>query len=176
MHHMDANKTHREKARWELYKNASRYFEKKFLKATSNETTTAVRPLTIISKTIQVRQARHEGHCWRIKDEPIRDVFQRTSTLGRDSFSRLWRTYLHQLCTDTGWRLEDLLGGINDRDVWTERIGEIRAVSVNWWWWWWYHLICLVRSGNTRGRAFRTNLPKLFSQVYQFWNLSHLGW
>ena len=44
MHHMDANETHWDKARWELEKNAMSSFEQ-ILEATPNETTT-VRPLT----------------------------------------------------------------------------------------------------------------------------------
>ena len=44
MHHKDANQTHREKATWELHKNATSYLEQ-FLKATHHETT-AVRPHT----------------------------------------------------------------------------------------------------------------------------------
>ena len=43
MHHMDANKMHKEKARWNLHKNATSYIEQ-ILEATAN--TTAVWPLT----------------------------------------------------------------------------------------------------------------------------------
>ena len=44
MHHIDAYKTHREKAWWELHKNVTSFIEQ-ILEATSHETT-AVRPLT----------------------------------------------------------------------------------------------------------------------------------
>ena len=44
MHHIDANKTHAEKTRWELYKYATGYFEQ-ILEVTPDETT-AVQPLT----------------------------------------------------------------------------------------------------------------------------------
>ena len=44
MHHMDADKTHREKTRWELQENATSYIEQ-ILEATSHETRT-VWPLT----------------------------------------------------------------------------------------------------------------------------------
>ena len=37
MHHMDANKMHKERARWELYKNAMFYFEL-ILEATPHKT------------------------------------------------------------------------------------------------------------------------------------------
>ena len=36
-----------------------------------------------ITKTIQVRRARHAGHCWRSRDELIRDVLLWTPTHGR---------------------------------------------------------------------------------------------
>ena len=44
MHHMDAGLAHREKARWELHKNAMCYIEQ-ILEATSHKTA-AVRPPT----------------------------------------------------------------------------------------------------------------------------------
>ena len=36
-----------------------------------------------ITKTIQVRRTRHAGHCWRSRDELIRDVLLWTPTHGR---------------------------------------------------------------------------------------------
>ena len=36
-----------------------------------------------ITKTIQVRQTRHAGHCWRSRDELIRDVLLWIPTHGR---------------------------------------------------------------------------------------------
>ena len=36
-----------------------------------------------IMKTIQVRRTRHAGHCWRSRDELIRDVLLWTSTYGK---------------------------------------------------------------------------------------------
>ena len=50
---MDSNKTHGEKARWELHKNATSYFEE-ILEATLHKIA-AVQPLAI-SENIQVRQ------------------------------------------------------------------------------------------------------------------------
>ena len=39
--------------------------------------------LPSIMKTIQVRQTRHAGHCWRSRDELISDVLLWTPTYGR---------------------------------------------------------------------------------------------
>ena len=54
-----------------------------------------------ITKTIQVRRTRHAGHCWRSRDELIRDVLLWTPTYGRAKAGRPARTYIQQLCEDT---------------------------------------------------------------------------
>ena len=71
-----------------------------------------------ISKTIQVRRTRHAGHCWRSKDEFIRDVLLWTPTYGRAKAGRPARTYIQQLCDYTGCSLEDLSEAMNDREEW----------------------------------------------------------
>ena len=86
-----------------------------------------------ITKTIQVRRTRHAGHCWRSRDELIRDVLLWIPTHGRAKAGRPARTYIQQLCEDTGCCPEDL-----PREEWRERVRDIRATSVIWWWWWWY--------------------------------------
>ena len=68
------------------------------------------------TKTIQVRQTRHAGHCWRSRDELISDVLLWTSTYGRAKAGRLARTYIQQLCEDTGCSPEDLPEAMNDRE------------------------------------------------------------
>ena len=50
--------------------------------------------LTPITKTIQVRQTRHAGHCWRSRDELISDVILWTPTYGREKAGRPARTYI----------------------------------------------------------------------------------
>ena len=42
---------------------------------------------------------------------------------------RLARTYIQQLCEDTGCRPEDLPEVMNDREKWRERVRDIRASS-----------------------------------------------
>ena len=90
-----------------------------------------------ITKTIQVRRTRHAGHCWRSRDELIRDVLLWTPTHGRAKAGRPARTYIQQLCEDTGCCPEDLSRAMNDREEWRERVRDIRATSAIWWWWWW---------------------------------------
>ena len=68
-----------------------------------------------ITKTIQVRRTRHVGHCWRSRDELISDVLLWTPTYGRAKAGRPARTYIQQLCQDTGWSPEDLPEAMNDR-------------------------------------------------------------
>ena len=90
-----------------------------------------------ITKTIQVRRTRHAGHCWRSRDELISDVLLWTPTHGYAKAGRPARTYIQQLCEDTGCCPEDLPEAMNDREKWRERVRDIRAISTTWWWWWW---------------------------------------
>ena len=88
-----------------------------------------------ITKTIQARRTRHAGHCWRSRDELIRDVLLWIPTHGRAKAGRPARTYIQQLCEDTGCCPEDLPKAMNDREEWRERVRDIRATSAIWWWW-----------------------------------------
>ena len=89
-----------------------------------------------ITKTIQVRRTRHAGHCWRSKDELISDVLLWTPTHGCARVGRPARTYIQQLCEDTGCNPEDLPEAMNDREKWRETVRDIRAGGATWWWWW----------------------------------------
>ena len=90
-----------------------------------------------ITKTIQVRRTRHAGHCWRSKDELISDVLLWTPTYECAKAGRPARTYIQQLCEDTGCNPEDLPEAMNDREKWRERVRDIHAGGTTWWWWWW---------------------------------------
>ena len=80
-----------------------------------------------ITKTIQVRRTRHTGHCWRSRDELVSDVLLWTPTSGRAKAGRPARTYIQQVCEDTGCSPEDLPEAMNDREKWRERVGAIPA-------------------------------------------------
>ena len=69
-----------------------------------------------ITKTIQVRRTRHAGHCWRSRDELITDVLLWNPTHGRAKAGRPARTYIQQLCEDTGYFPEDPPRAMNDRE------------------------------------------------------------
>ena len=69
----------------------------------------------LITKTIQVRRTRHAGHCWRSRDELISDVILWTPTYGRTKAGRPARSYIQQLCEDTGCNPKDLPEAMNDR-------------------------------------------------------------
>ena len=71
--------------------------------------------------------SRHAGHCWRSKDELISDVLLWTPTYGCARVGRPARTYIQQLCEDTGCNPEDLPEAMNDREKWRERVKDIRA-------------------------------------------------
>ena len=86
-----------------------------------------------ITKTIQVRRTRHMGHSLRSKDKLISDKLLWTPSHGRAKAGRPARTYIQQLCADTGCSLEDLSRAMDDRDGWQERVREIHAGIATWW-------------------------------------------
>ena len=94
--------------------------------------------LPLITKTIQARWTRHAGHCWRSKDELVSDVLLWTPAYGQSKAGWPARTYIQQLCDDTGCCPEDLPEAMNDRETWRERVRDIRAYGTTWWWWWWW--------------------------------------
>ena len=68
-----------------------------------------------ISWTLQIRWTRHAGHCWRSKDELISDMFLWPPSHEQASVRQPVRTYLQQLCMDTGC-LEDLPKAMDDSE------------------------------------------------------------
>ena len=86
-----------------------------------------------ITKTILARRTRHAGHCWRSKDELISDVLLWTPAYGQAKAGRPARTYIQQLCEDTGCSPEDLPEAMNVREKWRE-VRDIRASGTTWWW------------------------------------------
>ena len=96
-----------------------------------------------ITKTIQVRRTRHAGHCWRSRDELISDVLLWTPTYGHAGAGRPARTYIQQLCEDTGCNSEDLPEAMSDREKWRDRVRDIRAGGTTWWWWPLFRLLSL---------------------------------
>ena len=50
-------------------------------------------------------------------------------THGRAKVGRPARTYIQQLCEDTGCCPEDLPRAMNDREEWRERVRDIHAAS-----------------------------------------------
>ena len=126
---MDSNKTAGEEARRQLHKNAASLNKSWRQHPTRHQLYGHLPPIT---KTIQVRRARHAGHCWRSRDELLW-----TPTHGRAKAGRPALTYIQQLCEDTGCCPEDLPEAMNDWEKWRERVRDIRATSTTWWWWWW---------------------------------------
>ena len=95
-----------------------------------------------ITKTIQVRRTRHAGHSWRSRDKLISDVLLWTPTLGWAKAGQPARTYIQQLCEDSGCSPEDLPEAMNDWENWRERVRDICASGTTWWWWW-YVCVCV---------------------------------
>ena len=64
-----------------------------------------------------------------IKDELISDVLLWSPTHGRAKAGRAARTYIQQVCEDTGCSPEDLPEAMNDRERWRERVRGNRATA-----------------------------------------------
>ena len=94
--------------------------------------------LPLITKTIKVRRTIHAGHCWRSRDELISDVLLWIHVHGRVKAGRPARTYIKQLCEESGYCCEDLPEAMNNREEWRERVRDIRASGMTWWWGWWF--------------------------------------
>ena len=99
--------------------------------------------LPSVTKTIQVRRTRYAGHCWRNKGELISDVLLWTPAYGQAKAGWPARTYIQQLCENTGCSPEDRPEAMNDREKWRER--DIRASDTTWWWWWWWYMFKWMR-------------------------------
>ena len=72
------------------------------------------------------------------KELLLEDLLLWTPTYGRAKAGRPARTYIQQLCEDTGCSPEDLPEAMNDREKWRERVRDIRVSGTTWWWWWWW--------------------------------------
>ena len=56
--------------------------------------------------------------------------------MGGAKTGRPARTYIQQLCEDTGCSPGDLPEAMNDREDWRRRVRDILAGGMTWWWWW----------------------------------------
>ena len=138
MHYMDANKTAGKEARRKLHKNAV-ILNKSWKQHPTRHQLYGHQPP--ITKTIQVRRTRHTGPSWRSRDELISDELRWTHTYDQPKAGRPARTYIQQLCEDTGCSPEDPPEAMNDREMWRERVRDIRSGGTTWWWWrWWRHM------------------------------------
>ena len=93
-----------------------------------------------ITKTIKIRQTRHVGRCCRSRDELISDVLLWTPSHRWAKAGRPAQTYIQQLCANMACNPEDFLEALDDREVWWERVRDIRADSATWWWWYIYDI------------------------------------
>ena len=135
MHYLDAKKTAGEEARRQLHKNvASNIKQVRRQHPTKHQ---LYGHPSLITKSVQVRRTRHAGHCWRSRDELISNVLIWTPTYGLAKAGRPARTYIQQLCEDTGCSPEDLPEVMNDMEKWRERVRDIHAGGTTWCWWWW---------------------------------------
>ena len=64
-------------------------------------------------------------------DELISDVLLWTPTYGQANVGRPARTYIQQLCEDTGCNPKDLPEAMKFREKWRERVRDIHASSMD---------------------------------------------
>ena len=128
MHHWDAKEKNVEKARWKLHKNAMCYSEQ-ILEETTHKTA-AVQPLT---SHLTNHSNKTNKTCEALLEKSGRTRERRSPTDERTTNSQPERTYIHQRCTDTGCRLDDLPGAIDDRDGYQEKFRELSVVCAIWW-------------------------------------------
>ena len=82
-----------------------------------------------ITKTIQVRRTRHAGHCWRSRDELIRDVMY---SYGPPHMAVQKQDDQHEHTFSSYVRIRDV---VLKTCLGRERVRDIRATSATWWWW-----------------------------------------
>ena len=87
-----------------------------------------------ITKTIKFRQTRHARHCWRSRDKLKSDVLLWAPSHRRAKAGWPGRTYIKQLCADTGCSLEELPKVMDDSEGWRERVRDICADGATRWW------------------------------------------
>ena len=131
MHYLDANLTNGEKLDGNYTRMLWAILNKSWWQHPTKQQLNGHLPP--ITKTIKIWRTRHAGHCWRSRDEPVKDVLQWTPSHGRAKAGGLARTYIQQLCADTGCSPEDLPKAMDDREVWRERVRNICAYRATWW-------------------------------------------
>ena len=82
-----------------------------------------------ITKTIQVRRTRHAGRCWRSRDELISYVLQWNIHMDEQRQDVQFELTCNSSVPDPGCSLEDLPEAMDNREVWRERVINIRADS-----------------------------------------------
>ena len=120
LHHLDINKALWEKVRWELHKDTAYHFQQ-ILEVTLYKTA-AVWPLT--SHLIN-----HPSKMNKIWWLLLRKQLSPMDTHVWSHQCWLIKTYIYQLCVNTGCRLEEMPRMMDNRDGWWERGMRILQVS-----------------------------------------------
>ena len=122
-----------------------------------------------ITKTIKIRRPRHAVHCWGSRDKLMSDILQWTPSHVRAKTGRPERTYIQQLCIDKGCSPEDLPKAMDDREVWWEKVRNIRADSVTWWWWWWWRWWWWWFTKGLYKTTYEWKFTRIYREVIQIW-------
>ena len=79
-----------------------------------------------MTDTIKERRLCFSGHCKHSKEEVIHKLLLWEPSHGRRGRGRPQRTYINQLCVDTGLGKEDLGKAMEDRDGWEKVVRSVR--------------------------------------------------
>ena len=122
MDHLDANEMHVKKRDGDYTRMIFAVLNKSCKQVPK---TAAIRPLTshLTNHPIKLNKT-----CWRSNDELISNILLWICAHGYASVGQPARTYIHQLCTDTGCSLEDLPGMIDAKNRWWERGNSVLSV------------------------------------------------
>ena len=101
----------------------------------------------------------------------ISDVLLWTPTYGQAKTGRPARTYIQQLCKDTGCSPEDLPEAMNDRGKWRERVRDICASGMTWWMNDWYSYVWFSRLFKTKSSLY-TYIKYIEFGLVEFYGIS----
>ena len=139
LHHLDFYEALGGEVWWKVHKEAVSCSEH-IIEAPHK--TSAVWPLTY-HHINHPSLSRHAATCLKSRGEPIIEILMLSLTHGHHRVDRLAKIHIHQLCADTGCRLEDLPREMDHRDGFPEIVKKNGATKTSWWWWWWWRYLSI---------------------------------
>ena len=116
-----------EKAGWELQKDPASCFEQ----------IQEAAPYETVGLWLHIYQVRWKKNILNTTEEASKlNILLWTPTHWLASISWPGKIHIHQVCVDTGCRLDDSPRVMTNKDWWKERVKGIHAVGTSWWSYW----------------------------------------